>query len=118
MIIYTRSFFNIDDKFLAKKAFNISMYEEISITSSERTANILKSTYSDENSKNTINSNCRFLVATKNYCNGNGYTFAVIDINTCEFLQELMDDIIQAIAENKSVYYVEDFYKKYENRIN
>lgn len=118
MIIYTRNIFNIDDKFLAKKAFNLSMYEVISITNSKRTADIVKSAYSDENRKNTISSNCRLLAATKNDCYGNGYTFAVIDINTCEFLQELMDDIMQAVAENKSVYYVEDFYKKYENRTN
>lgn len=113
MIIYTRNVFNIDNQFLAKKAFNLSMYEEVSITSSKRKADILKSA-----NGNGINSNCRLLVATRNDCYGNDYTFAVIDINTCEFLQELMDDIIQAVAENKNVYYVEDFYKKYENRTN
>ena len=105
MIIYTRCLFNnpnINNVF-TRKAYNLSLYNEIGILSGEKADKIMQTAEGHLQKSESI------LVAEISHADS--FTFAIPDRNTSVVLQKLFDSIVAAIAENKSVYYVDDFYK-------
>lgn len=106
MLLYTRSYFyNHDDKIYTRKLYNLSMYNEIGIPSlsCKKTNEIMKT------AGGLLREDESILVAERNY--ESSFTFAILDRNSSEVLQKLLDSIVAAMAENISVYYVDDFYK-------
>ena len=104
MILYTRSFFyDHVDNIYARKAYNLSLYNEIGIPFSEKADRIMQV------SGGYLLKGESILVAEIN--REESITFAILDRNSFEVEQKLFDSIIAAMAENKSVYYVDDFYK-------
>ncbi len=106
MILYTRNFWgDTVDNVPTRKAYNLSVYSEIGITSLKKSKLII------ERAEGHLQKGERLLVAEISF--SGGFTFAILDINRPEVLQKLLDSIIAAMAENKSVFYVDDFYKLY-----
>lgn len=110
MFLYTRKIYNdtdSNDETCTGKAFNLAMYNEISISKgdSEKTVRIMEASGGD-------NDGYSLLVAERTYTNGDGFVFAVLDINSTEILQKLFDSIIDAMGKGREVYCVDDFYKE------
>ncbi len=104
MILYTRNFWSDHyDNVLTRTAYNLSMYNKISVATTEKCEIIAKA------AEGKLQKGTRFLVAEINYPNSE-FAFALLDVNRPEVLQKLLDSIIAAIAQNKSVFYVDDFY--------
>lgn len=99
MIIYTRNIWGREN---LRKIWDLNHFEEIRISTDD------KKSIAEKTGTNLLN-NCTFLIAY------NQYHFAILDINTIGFLQGLMDDIILSFSEDKKVYNVYDYYRKFEN---
>ena len=112
MILYTRCLFNnpIIDNVFTRKAYNLSLYNEIGIPTGEKSDRIMQTAGGRLRKGESI------LVAEISHADS--FTFAILDRNTSVVLQKLFDSIVAAIAENKSVYYVDDFYKANGLQIN
>lgn len=104
MILYTRSFWGNLPNFQTRKAYNLYMYNETGIATREKADRIVKTAGGQLYGNETI------LVAEISHADGS-FTFAILDRNSPAVLQKLFDSIVEAIAENRSVYYVDDFYK-------
>lgn len=100
MIVYTRNFWGKES---LRKAWDLSHFEQIQIETNNRDKIA-------EIAGATLMRNDTFLLAY------HGSTFAILDMNSIGFLQELLDDIILAMAEDRKVYDVYEFYNKFENR--
>lgn len=106
MFLYTRNFWRDNcNKVNTRAAYNLNMYTQISIATKDKCDIIAEALDS------SIHGEERFLVAEIPKTN-EGFVFALLDVNEPEMLQKLFDDIIKAISENRSVYYVDDFYKE------
>lgn len=99
MIIYTR---NIWGKESLRKIWDLNHFEEIRISTYD------KESIAEETATN-LTGNYTFLTA---YMKSH---FAILDINTPDFLCGLLDDVVQAFSEDKKVYNVYDYYRKIEN---
>lgn len=102
MMIYTR---NIWGKESLRKAWNLNHFEEIRISTDDRNKIA-------EITGTNMNNNTTFLLAYKN-----SSQFAILDINTIQFLELLMDDILAAMSEDKKVYDINKYYINVENNL-
>jgi|GEM_PF-5782647 hypothetical protein len=105
MILYTRRFWRSNiDNVNTRKAYNLSMYNVIEIATKEKADQITQKL------DGRLCNDQSILIAEIDF-DTRGFAFALLDRNTPAVLNKLFDSIIEAIAENKSVYYVDDFYK-------